>query len=397
VPAVLVTDGELRSSLAAVRSLGRAGHAPHVCSVRGASLAGASRFASGEAQVPDPLTQPERFIAAVEDLTRRQAVKVLLPMSDASLLAILSVRDRFTGVHIPFPQREVFCRVSDKLELLTTAAALGIPVPSQHVLRQRADRVRLGRRSLRFPLVVKPTRSVTLSPQGAATFGVRYAHQETELTAILDALPAQAYPVLLQQPILGPGLGVFLLRWSDQILAIFSHRRLREKPPSGGVSVYCESTPLDRRLVSQSIALLEQFGWQGVAMVEYKQQEATGDAYLMEVNGRFWGSLQLAIDAGVDFPSLLVRAALGERVSPVRSYEVGVRSRWLWGDVDHLLARLRGARPGLDLESAAPSTLAVLWEFLHFWRTRERMDVWDPLDRRPFIRETLNRLSALGA
>jgi hypothetical protein len=77
-------------------------------------------------------------------------------------------------------------------------------------------------------------------------------------------------------------------------------------------------------------------------MVEFKKESATGRCYLMEINARLWGSLQLSIDAGVDFPRLLVAASLGERPTPMTTYRSGVRWRWWWGEVDHLLARLRG-------------------------------------------------------
>ncbi len=109
----------------------------------------------------------------------------------------------------------------------------------------------------------------------------------------------------------GPGVGVFLLLWEGKLRAAFAHRRLREKPPSGGVSVYRESIALDPVLLERSRRLLESFGWQGVAMVEYKIDERTGTPILMEINGRFWGSLQLAVDAGVDFPRLLIECAEG--------------------------------------------------------------------------------------
>jgi predicted ATP-grasp superfamily ATP-dependent carboligase len=66
--------------------------------------------------------------------------------------------------------------------------------------------------------------------------------------------------------------------------------------------------------------LLGQFDWQGVAMVEFKVEANTGTPYLLEVNGRFWGSLQLAIDAGVDFPALLVDAATGKPPAQSHGY-----------------------------------------------------------------------------
>src|SRR6185503_13811539 len=164
--------------------------------------------------------------------------------------------------------------------------------------------------------------------------------------AMLAALPTAAFPVLLQREVSGAGEGFFALRWEGRIVAMFAHRRLREKPPWGGVSVYRESIPLADDLAGPGARLLEALDWNGVAMVECKRDASTGRHAIMEINGRFWGSLQLAIDAGVDFPELLVRCVAGETVLGPRAYRFGVRSRWFWGDVDHLYLRLRqgGAR-----------------------------------------------------
>src|SRR6185503_9660028 len=168
-----------------------------------------------------------------------------------------------------------------------------------------------------------------------------------ECRRVLAALPTAAFPVLLQRRVSGVGEGFFALRWGGRTVSMFAHRRLREKPPAGGVSVYRESIALDDGLMGPGLRLLEALGWNGVAMIECKREEATGRQVIMEVNGRFWGSLQLAIDAGVDFPSLLVRCAAGETVPFSADYRVGVRSRWFWGDVDHLYLRLRnGSRRG---------------------------------------------------
>ena len=109
--------------------------------------------------------------------------------------------------------------------------------------------------------------------------------------------------MLLQERIEGPGVGVFVCCDRGEPVALFAHRRLREKPPSGGVSVLCESAAArsDRRATSAT-RLLQALDWRGVAMVEFKRDLRDGSLRLMEINGRFWGSLQLAIDAGVEFP-----------------------------------------------------------------------------------------------
>jgi hypothetical protein len=105
------------------------------------------------------------------------------------------------------------------------------------------------------------------------------------------------------------------------------------------------------------------------------------------VNGRFWGSLQLAIDAGVDFPRLLLDAALGRRPAPVRAYR-RTRLRWLWGEIDHLLIRLRNSDAALSLPPSAPRRFAVLADMLRLWRSDERVETFRWHDPRPFIRET---------
>ncbi|HSE26582.1 MAG TPA: ATP-grasp domain-containing protein, partial [Gemmatimonadales bacterium] len=240
-----------------------------------------------------------------------------------------------------------------------------------------------------FPLVLKPARSVGDAGAGRRKLGVRHAASEAELHEILRSLPAEAWPVLAQRRIVGPGVGIFLLTWQGRVVARFAHRRIREKPPSGGVSTYRKSIAADPELVARSHALLEHFGWEGVAMVEYKVDASSGTPYLMEVNGRLWGSVQLAVDAGVDFPALLMAAwAGGPLPAEPPAYREGIRLRWEWGDADHLLARLRRSDAANALPPGAPSRLRALAGVLLPWRPGDRLEVFRLGDPRPFLRET---------
>lgn len=392
-PAILVTDGEHRAALAIVRSLGRAGHPVYVCSARRRSLAGASRYVREEGQVAEPATHPTGFSTAVEGLVRRWRIGLLLAVTDASLMALLPARDRLAGVRLPFPSRELFDQISDKSVVLEVAGQVGIATPQQRIARDPAMLAALDEGTLTFPLVVKPARSMIESDGRRSKVAARHVANPESLYRELKEYPASAYPLLLQQRITGPGVGLFLLLWDGELLAAFAHRRIREKPPAGGVSVYRQSIPPDPGLLARSRALLERFGWQGVAMVEYKVDARTGTPYLMEVNGRFWGSLQLAIDAGVDFPALLAAAALGDSPAPVTDYRTGIRSRWWWGDVDHLLARLRKSPGELSLPSTAGSRWRALRDFL-WWRPGDRNEILRLDDPRPFARETADWFGA---
>lgn len=385
---VLVTDGEQRAALALVRSLGAKGFATWVTSPRRNSLAGASRFAAGAFVSADPLIAPSTFGADISAFVRGQRIDVVIPTSEAALLALLPLRDDLHPAIVPFPDATVVSRMCDKHEVLDVAARIGLTVPRQTVVASRHDAVNLDRAALPFPMVVKPSRSVGLQDGIRNKLSVSYALNEVALERQLRDLPDSAFPVLLQQQVVGPGVGIFALIWNGELLACFSHRRIREKPPSGGVSVYRESIPLNRELVDLSVRLLEQFQWHGVAMIEFKVDATTGTPYVMEVNPRFWGSLQLAVDAGVDFPAMLVRAACGETVEAVTTYAHGVRSRWWFGDVDHLLAVLR--RQGAEvLHEGYPSRARALREFLRV-QASDSNEVFRWSDPWPGMREAMD-------
>ena len=73
-------------------------------------------------------------------------------------------------------------------------------------------------------------------------------------------------------------------------------------------------------MIEASEKILGHVAWEGVAMVEFLVAD-DGTPYLMEVNTRFWGSLQLSIDAGVDFPYLLYQVFAGRRFLPISDIE----------------------------------------------------------------------------
>lgn len=381
---VLVTDGEQRAALAVVRSLGKAGYAAIVCSRDARSLAGVSRYAVASVRVPDPLTRPDDFLPVISAAVRKYAAQVVVPVTEAASLALLGSGELLHGAVIAGPSLEAFRAISDKAHLLAVAREVGLATPAQLSLGRRQDATDAALDRLDFPVVLKPTRSV----RGGSIHGVSHAANRAALRERLDTLPESAYPLLIQQRIVGPGTGVFLLRWDGRIVATFAHERIRETPPSGGASVYSQSVTADPDLVAGATRLLERFDWRGVAMIELKRDTTSGRAFVMEVNGRLWGSLQLAIDAGVDFPTLLVNAALGRPVAAPPQYRAGARLRWWWGDVNHLLVRLRHSDARLSLPSSAPSRGTLLRQFFA-WRSGDRNETLRFDDPRPFLVDTL--------
>ena len=267
--------------------------------------------------------------------------------------------------------------------MLDRARCAGLSVPETVLLENPDDSLPITAGF--FPAVLKPHRSVVRSVVGAVQLAVRPVDTLEACRSALRAFPRAAFPILLQRRVRGSGEGLFLLRWEGRIIAEFAHRRLREKPPDGGVSVYRESIPLDSELATVGRRLLDDLNWQGVAMIECKRDVETGRPVFMEVNGRLWGSLQLAIDSGIDFPRLLVACALGQRVPPVTDYHVGVRLRWFWGEVDHLYLRLRNG-------GGVRGKVAAVRDFFRAKLERNREEIWRWRDPLPFLVESFQQI-----
>jgi predicted ATP-grasp superfamily ATP-dependent carboligase len=385
---ILITDGNERVALAAARSLVRAGHVVSVTAPARLSLAGVSRGVRPHLLATDPLTDPAGYAAEVGRIAGVWGANVLLPVTDPSLEAVLEhVAALPAGVTVPAPNLSTYRVGSDKARVLALAQECGFAAPDTRIIETPGDCEAHVAEAV-FPAVVKPHRSVVTVGGIRRKLAVVPVTDSGACRAALAALPAAAFPVLLQRRVSGVGEGFFALRWGGRAVAMFAHRRLREKPPAGGVSVYRESIALEDGLVRPGLRLLDALDWQGVAMIECKREEGTGRHVVIEVNGRFWGSLQLAIDAGIDFPALLVRCVAGETVPECRDYRVGVRSRWFWGDVDHLYLRFRDG-------GGRGSRLGALREFLRGFVRRDRGEVWRWRDPVPFLVETLQWLGVL--
>ncbi|NOT07123.1 MAG: hypothetical protein HOP28_02865 [Gemmatimonadales bacterium] len=386
---VLVTDGNERAALASVRSLGKAGFEVGVLADRRSTLAGASRYAARSHLAPSPLVEPAAYADAVCALAKAHGYRVVLPMSEAAHLALYPVEFRLAPCRLAAAPADRFQAVCDKEQVLREATALGLSVPAQIVLSSRPGPEWSLPVDALFPLVVKPARSVVGTTSARRKLAVLHAADMNELKSLLAGLAEAAYPVLLQQRIPGEGIGVFLLIWEGRELANFAHRRIREKPPGGGVSVARESVAQDPDLLDRTRALFARFGWSGPGMLEFKRG-ADGTPYVMEINGRLWGSLQLAIDAGVDFPRLLVEAVLGAAPAPPPRYEAGVRTRWWWGDVDHLIARFRHPEDARLLPAGTPGPLRTALDVLLDGFRGAKGEILRLSDPGPFFRESLD-------
>jgi len=385
---ILVLDGNQRAALAAVRSLGAKGLWVAVGEASPSSLAGVSRFSRERVVYADPFSSPREFFNDILRELDRLSITFLLPITETTTYILLKYRAEIPErVVFPFPDSATVERIANKNELFALARQLHIPVPETTFCHDAQDGIRTLSSVTQFPLVIKPFKSKILLEDAIVTTQVTIAESREQALRALNTHEYLNFPFTMQSFIQGTGQGIFTLFNHGEPVCYFAHRRIREKPPGGGVSVLSESAPIDETLRTAAEALLRKVGWHGVAMVEFRVAD-DGTGYLMEVNPRLWGSLQLAIDSGVDFPWLLYLVSTGQDLPPINRQHR--RLRWLLGDLDRLYLVLKAP-------SSAYSIIHKAREVLRFFRpgrqTRHEVNRWQ--DLRPFWFELKQYIGAL--
>jgi predicted ATP-grasp superfamily ATP-dependent carboligase len=344
----ILTDGMMRKCLSAIRALGKSGYRVHVLGDSWLTVGFWSQFTQERVLVPEAKENSDGFGKVLVAHLRSVAAKmpsgarpVLLPMEEDTLRWVVNEREAlrvYADFLVPEPDALEVCL--DKGATMALAARLGVPHPRTDIAESAKDLLTITRDFAGREFVVKPVRGVGAS-------GVRY-------NPSFDTETAEAYwqtygAALVQDriPAEGDGVGVSLLFGTDgSCLAHFSHKRLQQYPNSGGPSTDRVSIN-DPELLERSLMLMRALNWRGVAMVEWKVDPRDGIAKLMEVNPRFWGSLELAVRSGVNFPVLYAQAAAAQPSAYSRPIEA-VRCRWLIpGDILRWITAKAAARESL--------------------------------------------------
>lgn len=384
---VLITDGHTRTALAVARSLGSKGHQPIIAASMHPCLAGRSMYAWKTVRYPDPHFWRKEFIEELVSAAKKYNAEMILPVTDTTISLISANRHRFEPkIIIPLPKNESIEALTSKSRLVKLARELEIPLPTTHLITS-SDQRHIIPRTIQYPIVIKVSTS-QIDTGGAMVKGsVKFADTPDELAEILEGLLPEAYPVLLQERIYGDGIGFFTIFKDGRSQVNFFHRRLRERPYTGGESTLREASPYNQELFDYSTRLLRHVDWFGPAMVEFKIDNRDRVPKLMEVNGRFWGSLQLAIDSGVDFPDILVKIVQGDPLPTCIDFKLGTKTWWILGDADAMIGAIRRGMGERDTRGKRLKLGSYFWHFINPRHWTLNLDTLSRKDPKPFFHE----------
>jgi glycosyltransferase involved in cell wall biosynthesis/predicted ATP-grasp superfamily ATP-dependent carboligase len=290
-----------------------------------------SRHCSRRLSSPSPASEPHAYADWLLDTLQRDRYDALLCFGDASLHVLASVRDEIqalTGCRMP--SRDVLLDADRKDLLARRARQVGIDVP-RTIEPKSLDEVETWARVLEMPVIVKGVLG-SGGKQVEIVYDRKLLVDAVRRVASLNVNPDLPLPIL-QEYIPGQGYGLSALMQHGEPLAVFAHRRLEEHDVGRGTGLAHAATGAvsvdEPELVDAGLRLLRALHWDGMAMVEFRRSILNGRFYVVEVNPRFVGSLDLAIAAGVDFPWLYTCLASGHPVQSPEEYPVGLRYRWL--------------------------------------------------------------------
>jgi len=395
---VLILDASVKQSLAGVRSLGRAGL--HVAA--GDSIAQfdpavplpafRSRYCQHSLTLPNFVTDTSEFVSAVIEFVRLNSPRAVMPTGDITIGVLRPYRQQLAalGCFLALAPEQALEIANDKDRTLAKARELGILYPPSVSITAVADIDRAAA-EFGYPFVLKPT----VSWDG---------HSEERLVPV--DVTSRSEAVEFATRILGVGSGLLAQEWvpgrregvslfviGDDVIAACGHVAYRTSPPLGGASVVRESIAPPADTLDAASRLAKAIGLQGPCEVEFRR-DAAGRALLMEINARLAGTIQNAVQSGVDLPLMIWRWATDQSNEPVVAFRAGVRTRWLHGDLRWLMQNWkRGGRP-----DSVPR-LRSIGLFLAEFGKGARYDYFDPGDLRPFLAEfryTLHVLRKFG-
>ncbi len=367
---VLVIGESIQSFLSVIRSLGRKGIEVHAAAISNEFPSLRSRYIKKTHTIHSYSLDANKWKAELVALFDRESFDLVIPCHDSSIVPFQEHKKKF-GIQglIFLLEDDCYRIISSKEETYNLALKSGVSVPRQIQLNS-LDCSKILKEKFKFPLILKPKTSVTINSLHQR-YEVLKVYNKNQIKQHLMFLLKQG-SVLVQENFEGTGTGIEFLAFQGEILFAFQHIRIHEKL-GGGPSCYRKSIPVMPILLDATKKMIGKLDYTGVGMAEYKIDLDSNKWIFLEINGRFWGSLPLAVAAGANFPYFLFQMMVENRRDFSKEiYEPCVFCRNLILDAAWFFDSLRTKNFGHSFNMLSFKTL--LKELKNIFKAQERID-----------------------
>lgn len=338
--ALIVDPANVGHSLAAMRALSHAGWHVGLAAPTRESAAAHSRWCKAWHRVPLLAAGADAFLAAVAEAIEEGGYEVVFASGDREVFTLSRERARL-GAAVPYPVHERVMRAFDKLELTRAALRAGLRVPrTAGVAGQRQEDLLGG------PVAIKPRLHELAAGGGDGRLGTVIAPDAGSLARRLEQLREHGSEALVQEALAGR-LMAYTVVADEQGTIVGAVQQQAEAtwPPGVGISARARTQAASPDLAAGVAALIGELGWVGLAQLQFivpHDETAAARPALIDFNGRFYGSLELAVAAGVNLPALWAAVATGRLTGRPGPARPGVRYQWLEGDLRRARVERRG-------------------------------------------------------
>jgi predicted ATP-grasp superfamily ATP-dependent carboligase len=325
----------------------------------------------------------EEYAKAVEKIVKKMKFNVFFPVFEWSLIPVSKNRDKISSyVKLPIASHESILKCFDKLSTIKLAIENDVPIPRTYFVHNSAELKKISK-EITYPAVVKPRWSMVWKNDRALHRRSGFVNSVAELVATYNSIHRYFPFPLIQEYVPGVNYSVAALYNEGRPRAFCCIKVHRAWPPTGGNSCFRESVQLDSEMRRYSETLLKALDWHGIAEVEFRVDSRDNVPRLMEINPRFWGSLSVAVKAGVDFPYLLYRMTMDGDVKGVFNYKVGVKGRYFEQDLLYIVSLFKDASTNSGVWNQ--KRLQVLRNWLKFYEPGVFYDFFEVDDPLPFL------------
>jgi predicted ATP-grasp superfamily ATP-dependent carboligase len=322
----------------------------------GSGMVTTSRSCHRRHEVPRPRGGARGFVEGVRRAVAEEGYDVVFGGGD-DWMAALSVHRAEIPTAVAHPPADVVAAALDKVGLARRAADAGLFAPRTEPATDAAVAGWSG------PVVVKCRAHWHPDQQAEHRIEARrYPDVESASDRIRLLRDAGLEPVL-QEAVDGGLEALIGLYHGGRLLGRVQQRSPCLWPTPSGVSCRAETVPIDEVLAARVADLLDGLGWSGLVELQFLR-DADGRLQLIDLNGRFFGSMALSIAAGPNLPDAWGRQVLGAPLPDLADGRPGSRFLWTAGDLRRARVERRGGlvRDVVSVLRWFPGATTSVWE-----------------------------------
>ena len=249
----------------------------------------------------------EDWINRIDNIVENQGIDFIMPVSEICIRKLIRHKNKLKAAKklMPLPDLDNFDTANNKALLSQHLLRNNIPHPKGYLVSNMGELNKMD--TLNFPVVSKPTIGYD---------GGKHIHLFKNMDALKIHFKKNSFlgTHIIQEYIEGYDIDCSVLCKAGEILAYTIQKGIVNNPSDFSPS-YAHVFIQEPKLFSVVEKLMKTLNWSGIAHVDLRFDINSQQFKVIEINPRFWLSLEASLHAGVNFPELAHNLAVGQTLT----------------------------------------------------------------------------------